>query len=54
MFDERLESMSGIVSSGPKQTTERQKTGTSTENMDKRKRSELENDSSGKFKNVML
>ncbi|CAL8395585.1 unnamed protein product, partial [Boreogadus saida] len=47
VFDERLEnkSESSVLYEHPKPTTDRQKTGTSAENMDKRKRSELEDDS---------
>ena len=46
VFDEHLENSRNRQH--PKQTTDRQKTGTSRENM------VLEDDSSGKFKNVML
>ena len=54
VFDERLEN-NGIVSTpNGLWKTDRQKTGASTENVDKRKRSELEDDFSGTFKNVML
>ena len=53
-FEEHLENMSGSSSPQTRKTTsDRQNTGTSTENTDKRKRSELKDDSSGKFKNLL-
>ena len=45
VFDERLENISESSARAPKTNNKRQKTGTRAEKMDKRKRSELEDES---------